>query len=51
VRELRRKGEGQEKEGGSRSHVGKDRRDCWMAMKINGNLQLMGVRSGGHLHD
>lgn len=32
---------------GSGSGVGKDRRDDWRAMKINGNLQLTGVKRWG----
>jgi hypothetical protein len=30
--------------GSSRSGVGKDRNDGYLAMKMNGNLQLTGVR-------
>ena len=37
--------------GGSGSGVGKDRQDGQMAMKMNGNLQQMGIRRWGHLQD
>ena len=40
------KGDGKEM-GDSGPGVGKDKRDGHMAMKMNGNLQLMGVRRWG----
>ena len=33
--------------GVSGSNMGRDRKDSQMTMRMNGNLQLMGVRSGG----